>query len=115
MTKVKIIREENGKVLVEWFGEYGELQRSILPSSDVDPGGYCENPYSGLPYGMDFLPHITVEVTPEDIVRSLHNSGIWTAEELLSKPALVQGAINAAYGVVLSDLLANVMNLRQRS
>lgn len=112
--KVKIIREEPGRVLVEWI-EDGELQRSILPNNLVDAEGNCDDPNVGMPYGIDLLPLITISVSPEDIIRVLHNAGIWTVDEILDNPKVVQGAINTAYGAVLGDLLANVMNVKQRS
>lgn len=109
--KVKVIREEHNSSLIEWV-EDGKLYRSILPSSEVDEEGNCGNPHQGLPYGDSFLPFIVVDITSEEIQNQLHNSGIWTLEELLKQPSIVQGALNAAFGKVLANLLTKVMLLK---
>ena len=107
---VKTISENGGVTLIEWF-EDGQLQRSLVPSKEVSEGGECLHPERGIPYGIDFADYITATVTPADIDKELKNSGVWTADDLLHKPKLVQGAIAAAYGIVLGDLLRNVRRL----
>ena len=107
---VKLISENNGTALIEWMEE-GEPQRAIVPSREVSEGGECAHPERGLPYGLNFAEYITITVTPADIDKELKNAGVWTAEDLLHKPKLVQGAISAAYGAVLQDLIRNVRQL----
>ena len=107
---VKLISENNGTALIEWMEE-GEPQRAIVPSREVSEGGECAHPERGLPYGLNFAEYITITVTPADIDRELRNAGVWTADDLLHKPKLVQGAISAAYGAVLQDLIRNVRQL----
>jgi hypothetical protein len=107
---VKTISENNGTALIEWM-EDSQPQRALVPSREVSAGGECLHPERGLPYGVDFAELITITVTPADIDRELKNNGIWTADDLLHKPKLVQGAIAAAYGIVLGDLLRNVRRL----
>ena len=107
---VKLISENNGTALIEWMEE-GEPQRALVPSREVSEGGECAHPERGLPYGLNFAEYITITVTPADIDRELRNAGVWTADDLLHKPKLVQGAISAAYGAVLQDLIRNVRQL----
>ena len=107
---VKLISENNGTALIEWMEE-GEPQRAIVPSREVSEGGECLHPEWGLPYGLNFADYITVTVTPADIDRELKNAGVWTADDLLRKQKLVQGAISAAYGAVYQDLFQNVRRL----
>lgn len=115
---VKLLSENNGTALIEWL-EDGELQRAIVPANEVSaftvssgPVGYtCDYPERGLPYGLNFAEYITITVTPADIEKELKNAGVWTADDLLHKPKLVQGAISAAYGAVLQDLIRNVRQL----
>jgi hypothetical protein len=107
---VKLISENNGTALIEWMEE-GEPQRAIVPANQVSEGGECAYPERGLPYGLNFAEYITITVTPADIDRQLKNVGVWTADDLLHKPKLVQGAISAAYGAVLQDLIRNVRQL----
>ncbi len=107
---VKLLSENNGTALIEWL-EDGELQRAIVPAKEVSNGGECAYPERGLPYGLNFAEYITITVTPADIDRELKNVGVWTADDLLHKPKLVQGAISAAYGAVLQDLIRNVRQL----
>lgn len=107
---VKLLSENNGTALIEWMEE-GEPQRAIVPANQVSEGGECAYPERGLPYGLNFAEYITITVTPADIDKQLKNAGVWTAEDLLHKPKLVQGAISAAYGAVLQDLIRNVRQL----
>ncbi len=107
---VKLISENNGTALIEWMEE-GEPQRAIVPANEVSESGECAHPERGLPYGLNFAEYITITVTPADIDKELKNAGVWTAEDLLHKPKLVQGAISAAYGAVLQDLIRNVRQL----
>jgi hypothetical protein len=107
---IKTISENGGVTLIEWL-EDGQLQRSLVPSKDVSESGECLHPERGLPYGINFADYITTTVTPDDIDRELKNAGVWTADDLLHKPKLVQGAISAAYGAILGDLLRKVRRL----
>ncbi len=107
---VKLISENNGTALIEWMEE-GEPQRAIVPANEVSEGGECAHPERGLPYGLNFAEFVTITVTPADIDKELKNAGVWTADDLLHKPKLVQGAISAAYGAVLQDLIRNVRQL----
>jgi hypothetical protein len=107
---VKLISENNGTALIEWMEE-GEPQRAIVPANEVSESGECAHPERGLPYGLNFAEYITITVAPADIDKELKNAGVWTAEDLLHKPKLVQGAISAAYGAVLQDLIRNVRQL----
>lgn len=107
---VKLISENNGTALIEWLEE-GEPQRAIVPANQVSESGECAHPERGLPYGLNFAEYINITVTPADIDKELKNAGVWTAEDLLHKPKLVQGAISAAYGAVLQDLIRNVRQL----
>lgn len=109
---VKIIKEHQGSAIIEWI-ENDELRRSIIPTSELR-GNECAYPERGIPYGIEFADFIHIEVTPQDIQRSLNNAGIWTADDLLHHPREVQGAINAAYGAVLNNLLRNVKRLKSR-
>lgn len=107
---VKVLSISNGTALIEWVDD-GEIQRSLLPSADVGADGECLYPERGLPYGIEWQDYITVTVTPENIQRQLRNAGIWTVQDLLRKPREVQGAINAAYGTILRDLIRNTRKL----
>lgn len=107
---VKTISENSGVTLIEWM-EDGQMQRSLVPSGEVSEAGECLYPERGLPYGINFADYIIATVTPDDIDRELKNAGVWTADDLLRKPQLVQGAVAAAYGIILGDLLRNVRRL----
>lgn len=104
---VRVISERQGTTLIEWIDD-GELRRALLPAREVSADGQVEFPERGLDYGLPWARFVTVEVTPEDIERSLKNAGIWTLEDLQHKPREAQGAIVAAFGTVLANLLRNV-------
>ncbi len=110
---VKTLQERNGTALVEWI-EDGQTQRALVPTSELSEDGDCAHPERGLPYGVNFADLIHIAVQPTDIDRELKNAGVWTVDDLLSKPKLVQGAIIQAYGAVLKDLLRNARAQQRR-
>ncbi|HCB12253.1 MAG TPA: hypothetical protein DEP36_01590 [Gammaproteobacteria bacterium] len=107
---VKILSITNGTALIEWL-EDGEIQRSLIPATEVDAAGECQFPERGLPYGIEWRDYVTATITPDDIQRSLRNAGIWTVQDLLRRSGEAQGAVNAAYSVILRDLIRYTRHL----
>lgn len=110
MVEVTILREERNMTLVQWTDEYDVLQRNWVKVSMVTDRwgktGRVENPQRGYPYGVDFSHALSPSVTSHDICRELRKRGLWTAEDLQKNPELIKGALQAAYGVDLSQIIA---------
>lgn len=105
-TKVTVIRNKDGKSLVEWT--YGQkLHRSWVPSDDVRTEGgesRVERPSAGVPYGHNFTKSLTFSVTPDAIDAELKRRGIWTIEDLRARPNSALGALQTVYGVDMAAL-----------
>jgi len=111
MAKVKVIQQKGQAALVEWIAEDG-LHRATIPASTIIKGQVSEDELSyGIVYGEPWEELITLSATPETIAAELRRCGIWTKEDLESRPTQALSAIQAAYGFGLADLLRAV---RQR-
>lgn len=114
MQKVRIIHQEGESALVEWH-DGQQLQRTYVPANEIDELGRVKAPEKGIPHGDDLLALIKVRVTPERVVERLHQSGIWTIDDLLANPNLVTGAINAAAAAFLESLLDNAQRAKSEA
>lgn len=107
-TSAIVIARKNDLLLVEWE-ERGSISRAwVTPDMVLEnkgPTATVVNPKAGIPYGMDWTRVGPMGVTPNDIDRELKRRGIWTIEDLRSKPNEVIGALQAAYGLDLARLL----------
>lgn len=113
--KAKVIATHNDINLVEWMVNGRYLRAWVTPDMITAVEGQSlliDNPEAGIPYGLDWAALINQAITPDMIGNSLRQSGIWTVEDLTSKPNEVHGAILAVAGVVLQGLLVNVKQLR---
>ena len=111
MAKVKVIQQKGQAALGEWIAEDG-LHRATIPASTIIKGQVSEDELSyGIVYGEPWEELITLSATPETIAAELRRCGIWTKEDLESRPTQALSAIQAAYGFGLADLLRAV---RQR-
>ena len=108
MAKVKVIQQKGQAALVEWIAEDG-LHRATIPASTIIKGQVSEDELSyGIVYGEPWEELITLSATPETIAAELRRCGIWTKEDLESRPTQALSAIQAAYGFGLADLLRAV-------
>ena len=111
MVKVKVIQQKGQAALVEWIAEEG-ARRATIPASTIVKGQVSQDELEyGIEYGEPWEELITISATPETIAEELRRCGIWTKEDLESRPTQVLSAIQAAYGFGLADLLRAV---RQR-
>lgn len=110
MVMVTILREERNMSLVQWTDEYDVPQRNWVKVSMVEnrsgKTGQVAKPEQGYPYGVDFSYALIPSVTSRDICRELRKRGLWTAEDLQKNPELIKGALQAAYGTDLSQIIA---------
>lgn len=109
--KVKIVQRKGQAALVEWVDDAG-THRATIPGGVIRKGQVADDELSfGIPYGEPWEELITLSTTPETIAAELRRCGIWTREDLEARPNQALGAIQAAYGCGLADLLRAV---RQR-
>ena len=105
---VRIIQRKNGLFLVEW-DESGTLKRAWIDGEllvdDRGMVGEAYSPWAGIPYGVEWSRMIKPSVSALDIERELKRRGIWTIEELRTRPNEVIGALKDAYGLDLAALL----------
>lgn len=105
---VKVISTKYQGSLIEW-SEDGALRRGIVPEEVIIDDAVRDDLLSiAIPYGLDWehiLADTMANVTPQIISNNLHNSGIWTIDDLRSNPMVALGAIQSAYGLDISILL----------
>lgn len=101
---VNVIWRKGEQALVEWY-EAGNPRRAFVLSSSISDDGYCSDPASGIPYGADWESLIVLNVTPQTIALELRKRGIWTADDLRTRPGEAIGALQTAYGLDLAALL----------
>jgi hypothetical protein len=115
---VQIIQRKNGLFLVEWHSEK-TIQRAWVDSEMMiqDKGrvGEVYMPHAGIPYGVDWTVLWSPTVSAIDLDRSLKQRGIWTIEDLRTKPNEGLNAIRDAYGLDLAALLQAAKNHERNS
>jgi hypothetical protein len=106
--KVKVITTRYQTALIEWIGDDG-IHRGTVPEEVVNDDIVRDDLLSlAIPYGMDWefmLDGALGNVTPQVIANNLHRVGIWTLQDLRSRPQDAIGAIQAAYHLDFQTLL----------
>lgn len=116
---VQIIERKQGAALIQWDDEEG-LHRGIIPEEVLGEDGVTvrdELLSLSIPYGVDWEVHLegTVGlVTPAIIARNLRNAGIWTAEDALSNPKSLIGAVQKSYAGDLAAII-NVAKMKYKN
>lgn len=117
--KAKVITAHNDITLVEWIDKAGRYLRAWVTPDMIEliegQSAQINNPEMGIPYGQNWSELIEQSITPEMVENSLRKSGIWTMEDLQSRPNEVHGAVIATAGAVLQGLLSNVKILRSNA
>ena len=109
--KVKVVRRKGQAALVEWIAEDG-AHRATIPANAIIKGRVASDELNyGIPYGEPWEELVEISTTPETIAAELRRCGIWTKDDLETRPTQALSAIQAAYGCGLADLLRAV---RQR-
>jgi len=113
MVKVKIIQKKGQAALVEWIADDG-ARRATIPAAAIVKGQVASDELDyGIPYGEPWEELVEISATPESIAAELRKCGIWTVEDLETRPNQALSAILAAYGVGLADLLRAVRQRKQ--
>lgn len=83
----------------------GKLARVVVPVEAVIGGAVdADLIEAGVPYGLPIASLVTLKATSADFETNLHKNDIWTAEDILTHPAEVQGALQATYAVDVSTI-----------
>lgn len=110
MSKVTIIREDGSMSLVQWTDDKEVPQRNWVKQSMIrmrsGKDAEVDHPEHGYPYGVDFSHALNPAVTSHDICRELRKRGLWTVDDLQKSPQSIMGALQAAYGLDLSQIIA---------
>lgn len=102
--KVKIVSQLGKSVVVEWVDD-GMPRRCVLPASSVATEYVSEEELlRGVDVGVPW-DEIELKATSRDLCAALRNCGIWTIEDLRSKPDVVVGVLQALYRVDYQTLL----------
>jgi hypothetical protein len=109
----RVVHSKGQTDLVEWV-ENGEAKRGYIPKTETWEGEIDKDILdAATPYGIPFEKYLEIpKVTAGDIIRSLHNNGIWTSEDLIKHQREALGAIQAVYLVTLAALNEAANNYR---
>lgn len=117
LTEVQILQRGNDLVLVQWLDADEILQRAWVDKSylrdQTGRSAKMANPASGVPYGVEFHRILKLKATAKDIERELKNRGIWTSDDVRTRPQEVIGALIAVFGVDLASLIQAVSRYEQ--
>lgn len=115
---VKVIRHKGQAALVEW-SDSGRFRRTVVPRESVTEDErkrtfVSESDLSmGIPYGVDWESRLreTFVITGANIAEKLEGSGIWTKEDYIKNPSVVQQSVLAAAQEILRELSAITHNI----
>ena len=103
---VTVIHSKGNTALIEWV-EKTKLKRGYLPASLIEADNMVSDEAleAATPYGVPWESVITLYATPEKLEQALHAHGIWTLNDLVTKPNAAIGALQSVYRVDLAALL----------
>jgi len=105
---VTILQVNRQVTLVEWVSD-GAAHRGYVPSSLVVDGSVETTELaSAAPYGVPWaaLFQVDAKSLPEKLEKALHNANLWTYRDVCNNPQAVIGAIQVAYGIDFSAVMA---------
>lgn len=111
LVPVKVVQLRKHAALVEWVirREDGspDLRRAEVPREVVHDNVVAHDDLSaGVPYGLPWEEIARVRITPDAIAAELRRLGVWTADDLASKPLKVTEAMQRVGGLARAGLLA---------
>lgn len=111
LVPVKVVQLRKHAALVEWVirREDGlpDLRRAEVPREVVHDNVVAyDDLMAGVPYGLPWEEIARVRITPDAIAAELRRLGVWTADDLASKPLKVTEAMQRVGGLARAGLLA---------
>jgi len=111
MIPVRLIKAKGKSALVQW-GKGHDLRRAYVPTSKVDDEKCAVSVLeAGAPHGEDWAEIVkdTIEqLTPDRVAAEFHLLGIWTKEDLQTRPKEAQKAIIKANSDVLKAIYNHI-------
>lgn len=111
-TKVREVSHKGLSSVVEWEDDSGNLQRSVLPSTQlIKENGevFVEDVEEGQSYGADWEDFIHTKIGPKGIASLLRKYGIWTLEDYARNTAVVTSVFNEACSANLQSFREAVL------
>ena len=103
---VRVISIKGPSAMIECSLD-GLLKRFVLPQSSVVDGQVdISDLEQAAPYGLpigELLP--TIHFTPLKLEQACRERGLWTAEDFVQNPSLVQGALQDALRLDVGTIL----------
>jgi hypothetical protein len=111
MISVRLIRAKGKSALVQWGKGY-DLRMAYVPTGKIEGGRCAESVLeAGAPHGDDWAEIVggaMEHMTPERIAAELHLMGIWTKEDLQSRPKQAQKAVVKAASGILKAIYSHI-------
>lgn len=100
--EIKVLRQDNNVTLVNY-----KDKAVIIPVSVVDDNFTVDEVdlEAGIEYGVNWADAFSEDGIGARIASELYRVGLFTAQDVLSRPNAVQGAIQSAYGVDMARVL----------
>jgi hypothetical protein len=117
-TDVRIVREVDGSVLIQWHDgnrlHRGEVPLSLLHDQEGDRAIVKGTDLQSLPpYGEHWESLVQVSITPDQIAVALRQNGIWTAEDATRNENLVLAAFRASQNQDYADFIEAVRSIQK--
>lgn len=106
MIPVKEIMHQGKASLVEWLDEDGRVTRGSVPTVAIQENSVSMETLSKATlYGLDFSALPLPEIDVMELEKELHNLGLWTADDILTKRVELLKALDAIKLAYLRSLI----------
>ena len=103
--KITVVKSDGKATLTEAVIS-GRVERRIVPSVQVVDGEISEQDFeNGIDYGLPFDEIIQPADITGKLTTALHNSDVWTLEDLTNKGQAVQGALQSVYQIERATII----------
>lgn len=104
LTPVRLVNTTGKSALVEWLERDG-LHRASLPIDKVAEKVDQDLLDAAHPYGVRWGDAPIKPVSGKELQAALYAAGIWTADDLMTRPQLAIGALQALLWLHLGSLV----------
>lgn len=105
---VKIITPGKDYSLIEYM-DNGYAKRVVIDSSEINANQVNDEALEfATAYGLAFDEFEYPSITPELIMRALHDHGIWTADDMRKNPLMVRNALFSLTAPLFKTLMESI-------